>query len=149
MLLPGQPNPNPPTGRIRLLPDEESGRTHRRCGGAVHAIRPHHQKPHRTAAACCILSRPTRSSPPPPPPPPPADRTPSSERLQSSTVLLYCLLLLFSWGVVGSHGPLLSHRLARSQACIWLCSRRAGFITGESLTVDGGIMAQGGWASTA
>jgi NAD(P)-dependent dehydrogenase (short-subunit alcohol dehydrogenase family) len=35
------------------------------------------------------------------------------------------------------------------QACLWLSSDRAGFITGESLTIDGGIMAMGGWAGAA
>ena len=31
-------------------------------------------------------------------------------------------------------------------AIIWLVSEEASFITGENLTVDGGIMSKGGWA---
>eukprot|EP00966_Prymnesium_polylepis_P056207 1300109-Prymnesium_polylepis.2 len=36
-----------------------------------------------------------------------------------------------------------------AEACLWLASERAGFVTGESLTIDGGIMARGGWAEAA
>ena len=32
---------------------------------------------------------------------------------------------------------------------IFLASDKASFITGQSITVDGGILAQGGWASKA
>lgn len=31
------------------------------------------------------------------------------------------------------------------QAALWLAGAGASFVTGENLTVDGGIMAKGGW----
>jgi NAD(P)-dependent dehydrogenase (short-subunit alcohol dehydrogenase family) len=33
-----------------------------------------------------------------------------------------------------------------AEAVVFLASRRAGFITGESLAADGGLLAKGTWA---
>ena len=36
-----------------------------------------------------------------------------------------------------------------ASVCLFLASKSASFITGESITVDGGIMAMGGWSGAA
>ena len=36
-----------------------------------------------------------------------------------------------------------------ASAVLWLASDEAGFVTGQNLTIDGGILSRGGWAAVA